>query len=96
MQSKKEYAKAYYQANRETILKRAKMRYKPRYSGKCKCCGENIKELQEANNGHFLYCNNCMADKGKVSRQTRWYRQNRFRLQFLRKMQRQNKLGGKK
>lgn len=96
MQSKKEYAKAYYQANRETILKRAKMRYKRIGSEKCKGCGADIKELQQANNGHFKYCNNCMADKEKVSRQARWYRKNRFRLQFLRKMQRQNKLGGKK
>lgn len=72
------------------------MLYKPRNSGKCKGCMADIKELQEANNGHFLYCNNCMDDKEKVSRQTRWYRKNRFRLQFIRKMQRQNKLGGKK
>jgi Zn finger protein HypA/HybF involved in hydrogenase expression len=96
MKSKKEYAKAYYQAHRETILKRAKMLYKPRHSGKCKGCGEDIKELQEANNGHFMYCNKCMADKEKVSRQARWYRKNRFRLQFIRKMQRQNKSEGKK
>lgn len=84
MQSKKEYAKAYYKANRETILKRAKMRYKPRNSGKCKGCGVDIKELQEANNGHFLYCNNCMADKNKTSRQARWYRRNSSRLKLLR------------
>lgn len=86
MQSKKEYAKSYYQANRETILKRAKMRYKRSGSGKCKGCGADIKELQEANNGHFKYCNNCMADKDKTSRQARWYRRNSYRLKLLRRL----------
>lgn len=79
------YRKAYYLANREAILKRIKSRYKRKGKDVCKCCGVDIKELREQNNAHLLYCNRCIADKTKVSRQTIWYRNNRFRLRLLRR-----------
>lgn len=81
----KTYRKAYYLAHREEILKRAKAHYKRRGNVKCKGCGADISELLAFNNGHFKYCNACMEDKNKVSRQARWYRNNRFRLQIQRR-----------
>ena len=81
----KEYARQYYLAHREHILKRANARYKPKGNGTCNGCGADIKELIKFNNGHFRYCDKCMSVTTKTSRQARWYRKNRFRLQKLRR-----------
>ena len=82
----KAYRKAYYLANREKILKKAKEHYKRKMGDKCKCCGADIKKLKKENNGNLQYCNKCMADNTKVSRQARWYRRNSSRLKLLRKL----------
>ena len=70
----------------QEILKRAKAHYKRRGNDKCKGCGADISELLSFNNGHFKYCNACMADKNKTSRQSRWYRRNSSRLKLLRRL----------
>ena len=87
----KAYRKAYYVVNREKILNRAKAAYHRRTTNKCKGCGVDIKELLDSNNAHFRYCNACIGDKNKTSRQARWYRLNSFRLKLKRKSQRRDK-----
>ena len=82
---KKDYARKYYIEHREDILTRARAIYKRKSNDKCKGCGADIKELRELNNGHIGYCNKCMADPTKTSRQARWYRRNSSRLKLLRK-----------
>lgn len=81
----KQYAKAYYVKNREKLLKQSNQRYKKRGTTKCKACGADISKLQKSENGHIQYCNKCILDKNKTSRQTRWYRANRFKLQIQRR-----------
>lgn len=82
MTNSKEYRHAYYMAHREIILKRAKSKYKRKTEHKCVLCWEPLPELC---NGHIRYCTKCISDKAKVSRQTIWYRKNRFRLRILRR-----------
>lgn len=86
----KQQKRAYYKANRERILNAQKARYKPKTKRECKVCGASLKDLP---NGNFRYCNKCIADPTKVSRQAAYYRRNRFRIKLLQKLNKQNKEG---
>ena len=77
----KEQRHNYYLKNREKLLAAVKNRYCRKTDHKCKICGILLdKEL----NGHFRYCDKCIKDKSKVSRQARWYRKNRKQEQLKR------------
>lgn len=70
---KREYARNYYYAHREKILNYTKARYKCKGSGKCIVCGKDLSNMPSR---MYRYCNECINDKEKVSRQARWYRKN--------------------
>ena len=63
----REAALRYYYENRTKIL----AKYKPVGDGKCKICGKSLENMPTR---MFRYCDECMADKNKTSRQARWYR----------------------
>lgn len=64
----REAALKYYYEHRKEIL----AKYKSIGNGKCKICG---KKLENMPTRMFRYCDECINNKEKVSRQTRWYRQ---------------------
>ena len=74
---KREKARKYYYEHREKLLNYSKSRYKRKGTGKCKSCG---KDLSDMPNWHFTYCNKCIKDETKVSRQARWYRRHSERI----------------
>ena len=84
---KRAYARNYYYNHREKLLNYVKSRYIKKGDGKCKCCG---KDLSNMPNGLYKYCNECINDNSKVSRQARWYRRNNSKLRI------KNKKGGVK
>lgn len=59
----------YYYKHRTEILSK----YKTVWSGKCIICGKDLSDMPSR---LYRYCNECINDKGKVSRQARWYRAN--------------------
>lgn len=79
----REKKRAYYLKNRARILAYQNAYYNCKTDKKCKICGADLKDMP---NAHFKYCTACVSDKAKVSRQTMWYRRNRFRLQVLKKL----------
>lgn len=80
----REAAIRYYYEHREEIL----AKYKTKSDGKCKICGKKLVNMPTR---MYRFCNECMADKNKVSRQVRWYRRNSSRLKLKRKSQRRVK-----
>ena len=79
----REYHRNYYREHKDKL-------YTPRTDKVCVICGESLKHMP---NGHFKYCTACISDKNKTTRQARWYRENRFRLQVLRRMKKQKEVG---
>ena len=74
---KQEYSRNYYLKNREKCLEYARKRY-VRRTGKCRICG---KDLSDKPHGCFRYCDVCMNDKTKISRQAIWYRTHKLKTQ---------------
>lgn len=78
----KEQRHNYYLKHRDKLLTAAKNRYCRKTEHKCIICGIG---LDPEINGHFRYCDTCVKDKYKVSRQARWYRANRKKEQLKRR-----------
>lgn len=68
---KRAYARKYYLEHREKMLNYTKARYKHKRDGKCIVCGKDLSDMPSR---MYRYCNKCINDKEKVSRQARWYR----------------------
>lgn len=77
----REAAIRYYYEHREEIL----AKYNAKSNGKCKICG---KVLVNMPNRMYRYCDECLKDRSKVSRQTIWYRRHKEDLKLKRKLQR--------
>lgn len=65
----REAALRYYYEHREEILSKRQTVW----DGKCIICGKDLSDMPSR---LYRYCNNCINDKKKVSRQARWYRAN--------------------
>lgn len=84
---KTETAKSYYEKNKERIKKYNRERYKRKTAHLCKVCLEPLpKELD----GRSRTCNKC--EPTTISRQLKWYRQNKYRVNYLRRNNRKNKI----
>lgn len=69
----KKYKHEWYLKHRDKIISSVKSRYIRKTEHKCKICGIL---LDKGFNWHYRYCDDCVNDKSKVSRQARWYRKN--------------------
>lgn len=81
-EEKRAYARNYYYEHREKLLNYVKSRYKCKRSGKCIVCGKDLSDMPTR---AFIYCNECINDKEKVSRQARWWRNNTERANALKR-----------
>jgi len=79
---KRAYARNYYYEHREKLLNYVKSRYQCKGSGKCIVCGKDLSDMPTR---AFRYCNDCINDKEKVSRQARWWRNNTERANALKR-----------
>ena len=79
---KRAYARNYYYEHREKLLNYVKSRYQCKGSGKCIVCGKDLSDMPTR---MYRYCNECINDKEKVSRQARWWRNNTERANALKR-----------
>lgn len=72
----------YYYEHRERILAYVKSKYKHKSDGRCKICGKDLSDLP---NRAYRFCESCIKDNTKVSRQAQWYRRHKEELKLKRK-----------
>lgn len=75
------YKNKYYAKNREEILYKSKLKYRPAGGLKCIICGDDIPLEMSA---RTKFCDKCIKTK-KTSRQTRWYRKHKKQISKIRK-----------